>query len=481
MAQADIGIYGLAVMGENLALNMLGKGFSVAVFNRSLEKVETFVGGRAKGLSVLPAFSAKDFSASLSLPRKIFIMVRAGEAVDETIATFLPYLSAGDILIDGGNSDYNDSERRHRALAEKDIHYIGCGVSGGEEGALHGPSLMPGGAERAWPEIESIFSAIAARAPDGSPCTAWMGSGGAGHFVKMVHNGIEYGDMQIISEAWDVMNRLLGYSHSESADLFALWNAGRLESYLIEITVDILRFKDSEGEPLVDKILDSAGQKGTGKWTVFASLDYGVSTSLIAEAVYARISSSEPKLRSRASELFSGPEKGEEIKISAEDLEAAVYTAKLISYAQGFALLAKANTERSWGVDLEKVASIWRAGCIIRSAFLDQIMAAYKKEGDLANLLFNAFFAEQIKAGIDALRKVSAAAVMAGVPIPAFSAALSWFDSFRTKTLPARLIQAQRDFFGAHGYQLKGDPSGAIQHTRWTGKAGGSAASTYSV
>lgn len=483
MSQADIGVAGLAVMGENLAVNMMNHGFKVAVYNRTMEKVDAFVANRCKGLPVVPAQSVKGFVESLSSPRKIFMMVKAGAAVDASIDAFLPYLSPGDILIDGGNSNYQDTRRRYTALAEKGIRYIGCGVSGGEEGALNGPALMPGGDYSAWPLVEPILSAISAKAHDGAPCCAWTGSDGAGHFVKMVHNGIEYGDMQILCESWQLMRSSLGMDIPASAETFSKWNKGRLESYLVSITADILAYKDEDGTFLVDAIMDTAGQKGTGKWTVINSLDFAVSTSLIAEAVFARIVSANRTLRDHAAALFpkAANRVGAGVTISIDDLEAAVFTAKVISYAQGFQLLSAANKEFDWKMDMGSIASIWRGGCIIRSAFLDRIMAAYDSNAGLEHLLFDEYFASVIQSGHGALRRVCAHAALAEIPVPSLSGALSWLDAFRSERLPANLLQAQRDYFGAHGYERTDRPRGEVFHTNWTGHGGSTAASSYTV
>lgn len=483
MSHADIGVAGLAVMGENLAVNMMQHGFTVAVYNRSVDKVDAFVANRCKNLAVVPSHSVKQFVESLSLPRKIFMMVKAGHAVDASIDAFLPFLSPGDILIDGGNSNYQDTRRRFDELAHKGIRYIGCGVSGGEEGALNGPSLMPGGDYSAWPVVEPILSAISAKAHDGAPCCAWTGSDGAGHFVKMVHNGIEYGDMQILCESWQLMRSSLGLDVPATAEIFGKWNEGRLESYLVSITADILAFKDEDGTCMVEKILDSAGQKGTGKWTVINSLDFAVSTSLIAEAVFARIVSSGKELRNRASKLFPKGDGyvGSGVTISIDDLETALFTAKVISYAQGFQLLTAANTEFNWEMDMGSIASLWRGGCIIRSAFLDKIMDAYSLNPGLEHLLFDEYFASVIASGHGALRRVCAHAALAEIPVPSLSGALSWLDAFRSEHLPANLLQAQRDYFGAHGYERTDRPRGEVFHTNWTGHGGTTAASSYTL
>lgn len=481
--KADFGLIGLAVMGENLVLNVESRGFTVAVFNRTVEKVTNFVNGPAKGKKIIGAQSIKEFIGSLKSPRKIMLMVKAGKPVDDFIELVIPHLEKGDIIIDGGNSHYPDTIRRAKYLESKGLLFIGTGVSGGEEGALHGPSIMPGGSPPAWPHIKPIFQAIAAKVEDGTPCCDWVGSDGAGHFVKMVHNGIEYGDMQLICEAYQIMNELLGMSPQEMHEAFKKWNTGDLNSYLIEITRDILAFNDADGKPLVDKILDTAGQKGTGKWTSVTSLDLGIPLTMISEAVFARCLSALKEDRVAASKVLCGPKPkftGDR-KVFLDDLEKALYASKLVSYAQGFTLLRAAAAEYKWELNYGGISLLWRGGCIIRSAFLGKIKEAFDKNPKLSNLLLDPFFKGKIEASQDAWRRVISTAVMNGIWTPAFSTALNYFDGFRNSRLPANLLQAQRDYFGAHMYERVDKPRGEFFHTNWTGRGGETASSTYVV
>ena len=465
--KSDIGLVGLAVMGENLALNMAGRGFKVSVFNRSTDKVYSFMAGRAKGLPFFGAHSLRELVESLERPRRIMFMVKAGKPVDELIDSLLPLLEPGDILIDGGNSNYEDSERRCKKIEEAGLLYVGSGVSGGEEGALKGPSLMPGGSPEAWPLIKPIFQAIAAKAPDGSPCCEWVGRGGSGHFVKMVHNGIEYGDMELICEAYDLLRRAGGLGNGEISGIFDEWNKGRLNSYLIEITRDILKFKDKDGSPLVDKILDAAGQKGTGKWTGISALEQGVPLSLITEAVFARNLSAAKEERVRAAEILAPGEASAPGEESISDIESALYASKIISYAQGYLLMRAASDSYGWELNFGDIALMWRGGCIIRSAFLGKIKEAFEKKPELENLVLDAYFADELKSSIPGLRRTLSRAVLSGIPLPAFSAALSYYDALRSETLPANLLQAQRDYFGAHTYERLDAPRGQHFHTEW--------------
>lgn len=483
MHKYDIGVVGLAVMGENLVLNMLSKGFCVSVYNRSTDKVEQFTSGRGAGKAVFGAKTVEELVGSLKTPRKIMMMIRAGKPVDAFIQSVLPYLSPGDILIDGGNSYFKDTIRRAEYVQSKGFYYVGSGVSGGEEGALTGPSLMPGGSGEAWPHIQPIFTAIAAKTYDGTPCCDWVGSDGAGHFVKMVHNGIEYGDMQLICEAYDLMRNLLGMTADEMAAVFADWNKTQLDSYLIEITAEILAKKDADGNPLVDKILDAAGQKGTGKWTGISALEEGVPLTLIGEAVFARCLSALKEERLAAAKVFAN--RGEEFNgdkaAFVADIKQALYASKIISYAQGFAMMTTAAKTYGWDLDLGGLALMWRGGCIIRSKFLDTIKVAYAENKNLDNLIMAPYFAEIMKAADKSWRNVVAKAALCGVPLPAMSSALSYFDGYASGALPANLLQAQRDYFGAHTYERVDAQRGEFFHTDWTGRGGDTAASTYSV
>jgi 6-phosphogluconate dehydrogenase len=480
---ADIGLIGLAVMGENLVLNMENKGYTVGVFNRTVDKVDAFVNGRGKGKNFIGAHSLKELVDSLERPRKVMMLVKAGKPVDDFIEQLIPLLEAGDIIIDGGNSHFPDTIRRTKYVESKGLLYIGTGVSGGEEGALNGPSIMPGGSPAAWSCVKEIFQSIAAKVDGGTPCCDWVGENGAGHFVKMVHNGIEYGDMQIINEAYQLMKDLLGMDAFEQHDVFKKWNAGKLNSYLIEITRDILAFKDADGSPLVEHILDTAGQKGTGKWTAVTALDMGIPLTLIGESVFSRCLSAQKNLRVKASSLILGTKpcfKGDK-KQFIDDLEQAVYAAKIISYAQGYDLMREAAHEYGWKLNYGGIASLWRGGCIIRSVFLNDIEKAFSTHPTLENLLFDPFFKNSVEAAQEGWRRVCAAAVENGIPVPALTSALCYFDGFRSERLPANLLQAQRDYFGAHQYERTDKPRGEFFHTDWTGHGGDTASSTYQV
>lgn len=480
--KASIGLIGLAVMGENLVLNLESKGFFVAVYNRSTSKVDSFMEGRAKGKNIIGTRSLEELVSSLATPRKVMMMVKAGGPVDDTIEALIPLLDKGDIIIDGGNSNYEDSQRRMDLVEAKGLLYIGTGVSGGEEGALLGPSIMPGGSKQAWPAIKEMFQAISAHV-DGQPCCDWIGPGGAGHFVKMVHNGIEYGDMQLICEIYDLMHRYLDLDNDEMQSVFATWNKGDLDSYLIEITADILGYKDEDGSALVDSILDTAGQKGTGKWTGIAALHAGIPLTLIVESVFARSVSSQKEERVAASKAFppKAVERIHDKRAFVEELGKALYAAKIISYAQGFSLIKSAGESNKWDLDLSSIALLWRGGCIIRSAFLDKISQAFKKKGNLDNLVMDSYFVEILNANQQSLRTVVATAALNGIPTPSLSAALSWFDSYRSERLPANLLQAQRDYFGAHTYERVDKSRGEFFHTNWTGRGGDTASTTYSI
>ena len=533
---ADIGIIGLAVMGENLVLNMASRGYTVAVYNRTTSKVDAFLAGRAAGKSILGAWSAQELVATLARPRRVMLMVQAGRAVDRVIETLAPLLEPGDVLIDGGNSNYQDTTRRTRALRESGILYVGTGVSGGEEGALLGPSIMPGGNADAWPVLEPIFKAIAAKVDDGTPCCDWIGPDGAGHYVKMVHNGIEYGDMQMIAEAYSLLRDVGGIEPAAMSGIFEDWNEGELSSYLVEITAGILaRVDDETGRPLVDLILDTAGQKGTGKWTGIDSLMLGAPVTAITEAVFARALSALKDERVAASRVLPGPETappgsgdgavespaaavherdasaggalardarvadtaagnvragdpvvagaglGRDAVSFAQDVRQALYASKICSYAQGFQLLSMASAEYGWRLDLGAIALMWRGGCIIRAAFLDRINAAWDEAPDLANLLLAPYFRDAIADAQAAWRRVVATAVLRGVPVPAFSSALAWYDGYRSARLPANLLQAQRDCFGAHTYERIDRPRGEFFHTDWTGRGGATASTSYNA
>ena len=484
MTQADIGLIGLAVMGENLVLNMANHGFTVAVYNRTTSRVDDFLAGRARGKPILGAHSLSELVAKLARPRRVMLMVQAGAAVDQVIEALLPLLDAGDIIIDGGNSNYQDTTRRTRALRERDIAYVGTGVSGGEEGALLGPSIMPGGNVQAWPHIEPIFKAIAAKVADGSACCEWIGDDGAGHYVKMVHNGIEYGDMQMIAEAYALLRGLARIEPAQMSGIFSEWNRGELESYLVEITAEILaRTDEHSGVPMVDLILDAAGQKGTGKWTGIDALMLGAPVTAITEAVFARALSALKEERVAASRVLPAPSVrfDGDAQALAEDVRAALYAAKICSYAQGFQLLSMAAKEHGWQLDLGNIALLWRGGCIIRAAFLDCIKEAYENAPGLANLLLAEYFRDAIADAQQAWRRVVATAVTCGVPVPAFSSALAWYDGYRSERLPANLLQAQRDYFGAHTYERIDRPRGEFFHTNWTGRGGDTASTSYNA
>ena len=480
---ADIALIGLAVMGQNLIMNMNDHGYTVVAYNRTTSKVDEFLNDAAKGSKVVGAHSIEEMVAQLKRPRKIMLMVKAGQAVDDFIETLLPHLEPGDLIIDGGNSHFPDTIRRTKYLEGKGLLFVGTGVSGGEEGARFGPSMMPGGSVKAWPLVKDIFQAICAKTPDGEPCCDWMGEDGAGHYVKMVHNGIEYGDMQLICEAYQLMKEGLKLTNEEMRDVFAEWNKGELDSYLIEITRDILGYKDEKGDSTVDKILDTAGQKGTGKWTSVSSLDLGMPLTLIGEAVYARCLSAMKEERTAASKILSGPKvkfEGDK-KAIVEDIRQALLASKIVSYAQGFMLLKEAAKEYHWNLNYGSIAMVWRAGCIIRSAFLGKIKAAFENNPKLSNLLLDEYFKGVIDRCQNSWRKSVAQAVIAGVPVPAFTTALAFFDGYRSERLPANLLQAQRDYFGAHTYERIDQPRGKFFHTNWTGKGGNVSAGTYTV
>jgi 6-phosphogluconate dehydrogenase len=482
-AQADIGLIGLAVMGQNLVLNMNDHGFTVAVFNRTVARVDEFLDREAKGSKVVGAHSLADLAALLKRPRRVMFMVKAGPPVDDLIEEILPFLEKGDIIIDGGNSLFQDTTRRAKYLEEKGLLFIGTGVSGGEEGARHGPSIMPGGSKEAWPHVKGIFQGIAAKVEDGAPCCDWVGENGAGHYVKMVHNGIEYGDMQLICEAYQLMKDGLGMTAPEIQQAFSAWNKTELDSYLIEITAQILAFKDTDGEPLLDKILDTAGQKGTGKWTVINSSELGIPITLIAEAVYARCVSALKEERVAAAKKLKGPKPaiaGDRAEF-VEAIRLALYASKIISYAQGYMLMRAAAKEYHWNLNYGGVALMWRGGCIIRSRFLGKIKEAFDRDPHLANLLLDNFFRGEIRKCQASWRKVVATAARKGLPAPAMSTALNFFDSYRCGRLPANLLQAQRDYFGAHTYERLDKPRGEHFHTNWTGHGGVTASGSYTV
>jgi 6-phosphogluconate dehydrogenase len=480
---SDIGLIGLAVMGENLVLNMESKGFTVSVFNRSTQKVDDFLAGRARGKKIIGTHSVEELVGSLERPRKVMLMIKAGNAVDDMIKILIPHLSQGDIIIDGGNTHYPDTNRRTAFVESKGFLYVGTGVSGGEEGALLGPSIMPGGSKAAWQYVKPIFQAIAAKVEDGTPCCDWVGENGAGHFVKMVHNGIEYGDMQLITEAYQIMRDLLHLTADEMHMIFKEWNEGELDSYLIEITRDILAYKDSDGKPLVDKILDTAGQKGTGKWTAVTALDMGIPLTLIGEAVFSRCLSAIKDERVEASKILYGPVPdytGDKIKLINE-IKEALYASKIVSYAQGYELMKAAAKEYGWQLNYGGIALMWRGGCIIRSAFLDKIKDAFDNNPSITNLLLDPFFKDKVEQAQSGWRNVVSAAAMNGIAIPAISSALGYFDGYRCEKLPANLLQAQRDYFGAHTYERTDKPRGEFFHTNWTGRGGTTASSTYNV
>jgi 6-phosphogluconate dehydrogenase len=481
--RADIALIGLAVMGQNLILNMNDHGFTVVAYNRTISKVDEFLNKEAKGTNVMGARSIQEMVSYLKRPRRVMMLVKAGAPVDEFIEQLIPHLEKGDIIIDGGNSLFQDSIRRTRYLEEKGLLFIGTGVSGGEEGARRGPSIMPGGSPEAWPHVKEIFQKIAAKVDDGTPCCDWVGENGAGHYVKMVHNGIEYGDMQLICEAYHLMKDGLGMTADEMHEVFAEWNKGDLDSFLIEITANILAFKDTGGQPLVDQILDTAGQKGTGKWTVISSQELGIPITLMAEAVYSRCVSALKDERVAAAKKLRGPKP----KIPAdrkkfiEDIRQALYASKIVSYAQGYMLMRAAAKEYNWNLNYGGIALMWRGGCIIRSRFLGKIKEAFDKNKRLSNLLLDQFFRRAIKQAQRSWRNVVATAAKKGIPVPAFSTALAFYDAYRSERLPANLLQAQRDYFGAHTYERLDKPRGEFFHTNWTGRGGDVASGSYTV
>jgi 6-phosphogluconate dehydrogenase len=480
MQKADIGLIGLAVMGQNLALNINDHGYRVSVFNRTPEKTDAFLDGPARGTEIEGFHDLSEFTASLARPRKIILMVRAGDPVDHFIDQLLPHLEPGDIILDGGNSRFTDTNRRYRELTQKEIRFVGCGISGGEEGARHGPSIMPGGNEAAWPEIRPILQSIAAKV-DGEPCCQWVGPAGSGHYVKMVHNGIEYGDMQLISEAYHLLREGLGLSVEEIQSIYQQWNEGVLDSYLIEITANILQVKDEDGAPLLDKILDTAGQKGTGKWTGISAMELGVPLSLIGEAVFARFLSALKDERVQASTLYDRPDSqfNGDRDAAVRAIHDALYASKIISYAQGYMLMREAAAEYGWRLNYGDIALMWRGGCIIRSRFLGEIKKAFTKNPELQNLLLDNFFIEAIKKAEPGWRKATMQGIELGIPLPTFNSALAFFDAYRSSHLPANLLQAQRDYFGAHTYERVDQPRGAFFHTDWTGSGGPAASSIY--
>ena len=482
-ARADIALIGLAVMGQNLILNMNDHGFTVVAFNRTVSKVDDFLNKEAKGTNVIGAHSLEEMVGMLKRPRRVMLMVKAGAPVDEFIDHLIPLLDPGDIIIDGGNSLFEDTIRRTQQVESKGLLYIGTGVSGGEEGARHGPSIMPGGSPKAWPHVKDIFQKIAAKVEDGTPCCDWVGENGAGHYVKMVHNGIEYGDMQLICEAYHLMRTGLGMSADEMHPVFEEWQKGELNSYLIEITRDILAFKDKDGQPLVDKILDTAGQKGTGKWTVISSQELGIPITLIAEAVYARMISALKDERVTASKKLRGPNpaiKGDRPKII-EEIRKALYASKIVSYAQGYMLMRAAAQQYKWNLNYGGIALMWRGGCIIRSIFLGKIKEAFEKHPKLSNLMLDPFFRKALNGSHRSWRNAVAAAVKKGIPVPAFSTALAFYDGYRSERLPANLLQAQRDYFGAHTYERLDQPRGQFFHSNWTGHGGDVSSGSYTA
>jgi 6-phosphogluconate dehydrogenase len=488
-AKADIAVIGLAVMGQNLILNMNDHGFTVVAFNRTVEKVDHFLANEAKGTNIIGARSIEEMVKLLKRPRRVMLMVKAGKPVDEFIEHLLPFLEPGDIIIDGGNSLFQDTDRRVKYVESKGLLYIGTGVSGGEEGARRGPSIMPGGSPKAWPHVKDIFQGISAKVEGGAPCCDWVGEGGAGHYVKMVHNGIEYGDMQLICEAYNIMKNGLGMSADEMHQVLAEWNQGDLDSYLIEISRDILAKKDDDGAPLVDKILDTAGQKGTGKWTVINSQDLGIPITLMAEAVYSRCVSALKDERVKAARKLKGPRpaltaiagNAEKKKAFINDIRDALYASKIVSYAQGYMLMRSAAKEYGWNLNYGGIALMWRGGCIIRSRFLGKIKEAYDNNAKLMNLMLDDYFRGEIKRCQKGWRNIVATAAKKGIPVPAFSTALAFYDQYRSAVLPANLLQAQRDYFGAHTYERVDKPRGEFFHTNWTGKGGTTASSTYNV
>ena len=485
----DIALIGLAVMGQNLILNMNDHGFVVVAYNRTTEKVDQFLANEAKGTKVLGAHSIAEMVSKLKKPRRVMMLVKAGKPVDEFIEQLLPALEPGDIIIDGGNSLFDDTNRRQKYVESKGLLYIGTGVSGGEEGARRGPSIMPGGSPAAWPHVKDIFQAVSAKVEGNVPCCDWVGEAGAGHYVKMVHNGIEYGDMQLICEAYNIMKHGLGMSAQEMSEVFTEWNKGDLDSYLIEISRDILGTKDEDGSALVDKILDTAGQKGTGKWTVINSQDLGIPITLMAEAVYSRCVSALKDERVKAAKKLKGPRPAltsiaanpAKKKAFIEDIKSALYASKIVSYAQGYMLMREAAKQYKWNLNYGGIALMWRGGCIIRSRFLGKIKEAYDNNPKLSNLLLDDFFRGEIKKSQKGWRNIVATAAKKGIPTPAFSTALNFFDQYRAAVLPANLLQAQRDYFGAHTYERVDKPRGEFFHTTWTGRGGTTASSTYNV
>ena len=483
MKKSDIGLIGLAVMGENLVMNMESKGFTVSVYNRTADKVTNFINGRAKGKNIVGTYSLEELANSLEKPRKVMMMIKAGQAVDDMIEQLLPVLEEGDIIIDGGNSHFPDTARRTAYVESKGLLYIGTGVSGGEEGALKGPSMMPGGSPKAWESVKPILQSICAKVEDGTPCCDWVGENGAGHFVKMVHNGIEYGDMELICEAYQLMKVLLKMNDDEMHEVFAKWNNEELDSYLIEITRDILAYKDEDGSPIVENILDTAGQKGTGKWTGIASLDEGIPLTMVVEAVFARSLSAMKEERVGASKVLTGPAPeftGDKAQFI-EDIKNALYAAKIVSYAQGYTLMRSAAKTYNWNLNYGGIALMWRGGCIIRSVFLGKIKDAFDKNPDLTNLLLDPYFKDVMDKAQAGWRRVCAAAMMNGIALPAMTSALSYYDGYRCERLPANLLQAQRDYFGAHTYERVDAPRGVFFHTNWTGEGGDTAATQYVV
>lgn len=481
--KADIGLIGLAVMGQNLVLNMDDHGYTVAVFNRTISKVDDFLKGNAKGTKVIGTHSIEELVAVLKPPRRIMLMIKAGQPVDKFIELLVPLLDPGDIIIDGGNSNFHDTIRRTKFVESKGLLFIGTGVSGGEEGARHGPSIMPGGSESAWPEVMEILQSISAKVEDGTPCCDWVGADGAGHFVKMVHNGIEYGDMQLISEAYHLMQSVLRMNADEMQAIFAEWNKGKLESYLIEITADILAYRDENGEPLLDKILDAAGQKGTGRWTAITALELGIPLTMIGEAVLARSLSALIDERKQAAKELSGPEihSSDDKSAFVEDIRQALYASKIISYTQGYMLMQAAAGEYDWDLNYGSIALLWRGGCIIRSAFLGKIKEAYDNNPTLPNLLLDPYFKSEVERAQAAWRRVVSKAVESGIPTPAMSSALAFFDGYRSERLPANLLQAQRDYFGAHTYERIDRPRGEFFHTDWINTGSDVSSSSYNA
>ncbi|MDP2965464.1 MAG: decarboxylating NADP(+)-dependent phosphogluconate dehydrogenase [Pelolinea sp.] len=483
MADYDIGLVGLAVMGQNLVLNMSDHGFKVAVYNRTTSTMEEFINGSAKGRAIQGARTLEELIALLKKPRRVMLLVKAGNPVDQTIEALLPLLEPGDVIIDGGNSFYGDTIRRYQYLKSKGIHYIGTGISGGELGARFGPSITPGGAPEAWPLVKEILQAISAKVDGDVPCCEWMGSDGAGHYVKMVHNGIEYGFLQLIAESYHLMKTVLQLSYEEMSETFKRWSHGKLSSYLIEVAGDVLAVKDIDGAPLLEKILDAAGQKGTGRWTSESALQLGIPLTLVTEAVFARSLSALKEERVEASKHIPSPEftfTGDKQKLL-DDLENALYLAEIISYAQGFMLFRDAAREFKWQLDYTTIANVWRNGCIIRSALLTHIRDAFQRDRNLKNLLFDDFFKEEFRKGINSLRNITALAAQSGTPAPAYSTALSFYDGYRSAVLPANLTQAQRDYFGGHTYERVDAPRGQFFHTDWTGEGGDITASSYNA